>query len=159
MPQLKRDYEVKTAIVRVLREKGSLGYNMLYEEVHRKIRCGRNQFSKYLKELGKELVVSSRKSPIHKVGVALELGQNAFKYVQSQQFQFFAESLLSVLLPFAKFRETGSIEEQLATYDLSRLLPFKIRIQLTSEASGKRIVAEGTLRRDGSISDSRIIAA
>jgi len=158
MPQLRREGEVKTAIVGVLKEKGRLGYNMLCEEVHKRTGCGRNQFSKYLKELEREAVVSSRKSPTHKVGVILELGPDASKCVQTQHFQFFAESIVSALLPFAEFREAGSIEEQLATYDLANLLPFRIRVELTSIADERRIVVEGTVEKNGSISNSRIIA-
>jgi len=159
VPRLSREGEIKTAIVEVLKKRGQLGYNMLCEEVHGKAKCGRNQFSKYLKELQKEGVVSSKKSPTHGIGIILELGPDAGECVQAQHFKYVSQSMVSALLPFAEFRRTGSIEEQLAEYDLINLLPFRITIKLTSMApEGRKIIVEGTVQRDGSISDNRIIA-
>jgi len=158
MPREKREHEIKTAILNMLKQQSPLGYNRLYEQIHGKTRCGRNQFNKYLKELESEAAVSPKRSSTHKTGVALELGPGISKF-QKRQFRFIAENLLPLLLPFAEFRETGSIEEQLARYDLLRLLPFRVKIELTSSAHGKRkIVAEATLEKDGSVSDSRIFA-
>jgi len=157
MARWKRDDEVKTAIVRTLREKGPLGYNLLFEEVQQRTRCGRNQFARYLTELRNESAIIHKKSPTHKRGVILELGENASRYIQGKHFYFFADALISALLPFAELRGTGSIEEQLAQYDLQKLLPFRIKVELTSEAQGRhKVVAEATINKDGLLQDSKI---
>jgi len=153
---VKRDLNVKTNIVQALKEKGPCGYNMLYDEVHKLTRCGRNQFNRYLKKLREESVIYHKHSYLHKQGVILELGENGYKYLEGQNFYFFAQSLLTHLLPFSESRETGSIEEQLAAYDLKKMLPFKIKTELNSVGLGRTIVASASFDKKGKITQSKV---
>jgi hypothetical protein len=153
-------FHIKKLIVGILRARGPLGYNMLYDLVHKRTPCGRNQFNAYIQELRAESAISHKKSSTHRLGVLLDLGEKASAYVEGlkkEQFHFFADSLLSALLPFAELRETGNVEEQLAQYDLRRLLPFKMKIELISEAKGRRrVTAEASFNKSGSLLGGRI---
>jgi len=71
--------------------------------------------------------------------------------LEGENFYFFAQPLLTHLLPFSESRETGSIEEQLGAYDLRKLLPFKIKTELTSQGLGRTIAASASFDKKGVI--------
>ncbi len=140
--KLKKDLSIKTAIVRTLKENGPSGYNMLYEKTHFLSNCGRNQFNRYLNELKEESVISHTRSHLHRQGTILQLGEKGSKYLEAEYFYFFAQALVNYLVPLSDRRETGSIEEQLAKYDLEKLLPFTIETELKSDTlDGRKIHA------------------
>jgi hypothetical protein len=153
LPQWKSERRLKEAILLALTEKeeSGSGYNLLYDEVHSKTGCGRDQFNRSLSELLKESLVLREKSTTHRHGVVLRLGEKAYKYAQDVSLTAIARSLLSIL-PFAEEWETGSIEEQLAHYDIAMMRPFRLKVELTSKArplDGKTLIVEGTYDREG----------
>jgi hypothetical protein len=125
-----------------------MGYNLLFEAVHTRAGCGRNQFQRNLKECIEEGSVLSQQSSLHKRGVKLEINTEAYPKLQKQGFGTAVEAIVNYLFPFAEFRDTGSIEEQLAFWDVAKLLPFTIKIELTSDVlPGGKLTAYGDVNK------------
>jgi len=153
-----RRREITKVIVQILRERGPLGYNRLFDEVHARTKCGRNQFNRSLKEAKEQSLVLSAQSSLHRSGVRLEANPDAFPEMQRRGFKDSAEAIATYLFPFAELRETGSIEEQLAWYDFAGLLPFKMKIELTSERlMGRRLTAYGEFNKKGELLNERVM--
>ena len=146
--------EIRYAILRNLRGSGPTSYNLLFDKVHQETRCGRNLFNSRLKKLREEEWVLSAPSKFHKSGTMLEINPEMYPDIREQGFRLSAEAIVTYLFPFAEARETGSIEEQQAWWDLKRLLPFKMKIELVSNAlEGQNLTAHGKLDEHGNIID------
>lgn len=77
--------------------------------------------------------------------------------MREENFYFFAQALLTYLLPFSGLRETDSRKEQLANYDLKKLLAFSITTQLRSSVvGGRKIHASAQFNSEGSLIRSRV---
>lgn len=133
-----------------------MGYNVLFGRVHERTRSGRNLFNSHLKKLREEEYVLSAPSKFHKSGKILEINPDMYPEIRAEGFRISAEAILTYLFPFAEARETGSIEEQLAWWDLTQLLPVEMKIELVSGAlKGRKLTAHGKLDKQGNLIKSQ----